>query len=153
MDMRINNEMWESLCEEVAENFSSGQLISHSWLREKFGIEETDISNFETTEEYDRERDRLQFMYMGMVETLRTTMLNEYKMYMKNSRGEGYTIVNPKDQASMAYKMLIRDVDSSIKGTKMIMYNVRDVPTEQKAKDDDLRAKVGFMEQMFNNLK
>ena len=80
-------------------------------------------------------------------------MLNEYKMYMKNSRGEGYTIVNPKDQASMAYKMLIRDVDSSIKGTKMIMYNVRDVPTEQKAKDDDLRAKVGIMEQMFNNLK
>lgn len=151
--MRINNEMWESLCEEVAENFSSGQLISHSWLREKFGIEETYISNFETTEEYDRERDRLQFMYMGMVETLRTTMLNEYKMYMKNSRGEGYTIVNPKDQASMAYKMLIRNVDSSIKGTKMIMYNVRDVPTEQKAKDDDLRAKVGIMEQMFNNLK
>lgn len=151
--MRINNEMWESLCEEVAENFSSGELISHSWLREKFGIEETVISNFETTEEYNRERDRLQFMYMGMVETLRTTMLNEYKMYMKNSRGEGYTIVNPKDQASMAYKMLIRDVDSSIKGTKMIMYNVRDVPTEQKAKDDDLRAKVGIMEQMFNNLK
>lgn len=27
MDMRINNEMWESLCEEVAENFSSGELI------------------------------------------------------------------------------------------------------------------------------
>ena len=36
---------------------------------------------------------------------------------------------------------------------RMIMYNVRDVPTEQKAKDDDLRAKVGIMEQMFNNLK
>ncbi len=148
-----NNDMWESLCEEIAENFSDGQLITHSWLKGKFGIEEIDISGFDTSDEYNKERDKMQFMYMGMVETLRITMLNEHKMYMKNSRGEGYTIVSPKDQTTIAYKMLLRDVNRSIKDTKLIMGNVRDLPTEQKAKDDDLRAKVGIMEQMFNNLK
>ena len=147
------NYIMENICEQIATEFSDGQIISHSWLKDKFGIEEKDISDFKSTEEYNKERDKMQFQYLALIEKLRDTLLEDYKMYMRNSRGEGYVIVKPDDQTTIAYKTMVKDISGSIKEAKQIMYNVRDVKAEQKAKDDDLRAKIGIMEQMFNNLK
>ena len=148
-----SNEFLENICEQIATEYSDGQIISHEWLKDMLGIEDKDIADFESTEEYNKERDKTQFQYMSLFEKLRDTMLEDYKMYLRNSRGEGYVIVKPDEQTTIAYRTMVKDVSGSIKDAKAIMSNVRDVQAEQKAKDDDLRAKVGIMEQMFKNLK
>ena len=147
------NPLMELISERIATEHHDGRLISHSWLKGQFGIAAPKITDFKDTEEYDRERDRAQFQYMAMVEKLRDTLLFGYKMYMMNVHGEGYVIIRPDDQTTLAYKGLVSDITDGIRDAKEIMYNVREVSPEQKSKDDDLRAKMGLIEQMFKSVR
>lgn len=94
-----------------------------------------------------------QFSYMTLVDTLRWQLLESEKMYIKNVRGDGYTVLNPKDQTQYGYDELLKTVKQAIKEADVIMTNVRSVPNEQQYKDNDLRAKCSILKQMLSSIK
>ena len=62
--IEINSDAWISLLDDIATNYSDGKLISHEWLKEKFGLKRLVIEDFETTEDFIRELQMQQFSYM-----------------------------------------------------------------------------------------
>lgn len=151
--IEVNSDAWVSLIEEIVTNYSDGKLISHEWLKDKFGLKQLLIEDFENTEDFIKGLQIQQFSYMTLVDTLRWQLLENEKMYIKNVRGDGYTVLNPKDQTQYGYDELLKTVKQAIKEADVIMTNVRSVPNEQQYKDNDLRAKCSILKQMLSSIK
>lgn len=144
---------WASFVSEVASIYGEGQLISHEWLKDKFGLKVLNISDFDSIDDFLKARDDQQWAYMTCVDALRWALLEQEKMYMRNIRGDGYEIIRPEDQVKFGYDEFSKGIKKAIKEANLIMNNVLKVPSEQQAKDNDLRAKFGLMKQMLEAIK
>ena len=151
--IEVNSDAWVSLLGEIAGNFSDGKLIPHDWLKRRFGLGDLKVDDFDTVDDFIKGLQMQQFAYMTLIDTLRWQLLENEKMYIRNIRGDGYTIVNATDQTQYGYDSFIRDVKQAIKEADMIMNNVRNVPSERQAKDNDLRAKCSILKQLLQNIK
>ena len=152
--IEIGSDGWNSLLSEIAANYADGSLIKHEWLKEKFGLKKIILGDYESVEDFIKAIDTQQFCYMSLVDRLRWQLLSDYKMFIKNIRGDGYTIIQPKEQVQYAYDCLTADIKKALKEATAIMGNVRKYSDfEQQAKDSDIRAKIGMMKQMFSGIK
>ena len=137
--IEVGSDGWLGLLAEIADKFGDGSLIKHEWLKEKFGLKELALEDYETVSDFLKAIEIQQFAYMSLVDKLRWELLSEYKMYIRNIRGEGYEILRPEDQTQYGYDSFIDDV--------------KKVDLTQQAKDNDLRAKFGIMKQMLSSIK
>lgn len=152
--IEIGSDGWNALLSEIAANYADGSLIKHGWLRGKFGIKPLNIDDFETVEDFLKSLDMQQFLYMSLVDRLRWQMLDDYKMFIRNVRGLGYAIIQPKEQVQYAYDRLTSDIKKAFREATAIMVNVRRYTDfEQQAKDADARAKIGLMKTMFSGIR
>lgn len=151
--IEVGSDGWMSLMEEIYTKFGDGSLIAHEWLKYKFGLKKLSFKDYETIDDFLKAIEIQQFAYMSLVDKLRWQMLEEYKAYIKNQRGDGYIILRPEDQTQYGYNSFIDDVKKAIRVAGMIMNNVSPVNMEQQSKDNDLRAKFGMMKQMLNSIR
>jgi hypothetical protein len=143
----------EEIIEKLIADFSPGELITHSLLKQLFNISDPEINKFDNTSAFVFELQNIQFAYMSMIDKLRDDLLKNERYYLKNVRGDGYTLLPPKDQVSYAYDQGLGDIKKAIKQAKSIMMNIRyeDIPQEQLAKDNELLNKMSNFAQMFRN--
>lgn len=151
--IEINSEAWISLLDEIINKFEAGTLIAHDWLRHKFTLEKLHYEDFESTEDFVKAIQMQQFAYMTLVDTLRWQLLEERNVYLKNIRGDGYTLLPAKEQVKYGYDEFLKTVKTAIKQADLIMNNVLPVPLEQQAKDNDLRARCSMLKQMLLSVK
>lgn len=151
--IEINSEAWCSLLDEIQSKFEAGCLIPHDWLKHKFTLERLHYEDFESTEDFVKAIQMQQFAYMTLVDTLRWQLLEERSIYLKNIRGDGYTILPSKEQVKYGYDEFLKTVKVAIKQADLIMNNVLSVPVEQQAKDNDLRARCSMLKQMLLSVK
>lgn len=90
---------------------------------------------------------------MSIVDALRWELLENENMYLKNVRGDGYEILNAKDQTQFGFDRFNDGLRKLIKETNLIMNNVRTVNCEQQSKDNDLRAKYAAMRMMLETIR
>ena len=88
---------FEGLEEEILSTFKDGQLISHEWMKLKFGITPLCWEDYKDVQKLFQAKDKQQFDYMTLVDKLRWDMLKRKKCYLKNVFGAGYVIV-PKEE-------------------------------------------------------
>lgn len=152
--IEIDSDGWNSLLSEIAANYADGSLIKHEWLKEKFGLKKIILGDYDSVEDFIKAIDTQQFCYMSLVDRLRWQLLSDYKMFIKNIRGDGYTIIQPKEQVQYAYDCLTADIKKALKEATAIISNVRRFNDfEQQAKDADTRSRIGMMKQMFSGIK
>lgn len=151
--MGFTQDGWSSFIGQIVAEYGDGKLISHLWLREKFGFKELQLSDFEDLESFLKARDIQQMTYGNAIEALRWELLKQEKMYFRNIFGEGYQIIRPDEQVQYGYDSFIKDIKKAIREAGLIMSNVRQVDFSQQAKDNDLRAKFGVMKQMLSSIK
>lgn len=151
--IEVGSDGWMSLLGEIAVQYGDGKLIKHEWLKDKFGLKVLRLGDFETVDDFLKSIDLQQFAYMSLVDKLRWNLLEEYKMYIKNQRGEGYIILRPEEQTQYGYDSFVDDVKKAIRVAGLIMNNVQKIDVAQQAKDNDLRAKFGVMKQMLGSIK
>lgn len=151
--IEVGTDGWFNLLEEISVKFGSGNLILHEWLKDKFGFKKPELSKYESVDDFLKAVELQQFAYMSLVDKLRWDLLKEYKMYIRNIRGEGYEILRPEDQTQYGYNSFVDDVKKAIRLAGLIMNNVQMVDPAQQAKDNDLRAKFGVMKQMLGSIK
>lgn len=149
----MTDEILKDLAAEIVEQFSDGQLITHKWLRKRCGIEQLDYSDYGNVSDFIEALQMQQFQYMNICTEIRNILLEDYNCYFKNDRGDGYTILNPKEQTQFGYDRFQEKLRKLIKETNLIMNNVRAVNGEQQAKDNDLRAKYAAMKMMLESVK
>lgn len=151
--IEIGSDGWFGLLYEIAETFGDGSLIKHEWLKERFGLKELVLEEYDSVKDFLNAIETQQFAYMTLVDRLRWDLLKEYKMYIRNIRGDGYEIVQPNDQTQYGFDTFVGDVKKAIRIAGLIMNNVQQVDLAQQAKDNDLRAKFGIMKQMLGSIK
>lgn len=81
--------------DEILENYTYGDFIKSTWLIESLGVK---YKNQMTLKEYSD----AQFFILSQTDKLKTHLLERNNMALKNVRGDGYLIIFPKDQSSMA---------------------------------------------------
>ena len=151
--IEVGSDGWMSLMSEIADLYGDGGMIKHEWLKEKFGLKELQLEDYESVNDFLKAIEIQQFAYMSLVDKIRWDLLKEYKMFLRNQRGEGYYILRPSDQCQYGYDTFIDDVKKAIRLANLIMNNVQPVDLAQQAKDNDLRAKFGVMRQMLSSIK
>ncbi|MGN1217134.1 MAG: hypothetical protein ACI4TD_04070 [Phocaeicola sp.] len=151
--IEVNSEAWVSLLDEISKSYSDGELISHDWLKQMFGLGKIELSDYENIEEFLKALQMQQFAYMQLIETLRWQILKEHKLCIRNIPGSGYIVIKPEDQTQYAYDEFMKTIRKAIRETDLIMNNVRPFFSDQKYKDNDLKARCSMLKQMLGNLK
>lgn len=149
----ISEQGWFDLIDEIATRYGNGQLISHDWLRWRFGLKDLDLGDYPGTAEFINAVRDQQFSYMTLVEKLRIKLLEQLQICIRNVWGEGYEVVPSVDQTRYGYDNFIKDMSKAMKEAKRIMNNVANVDAEQQVKDNDLRAKFAQLTHMINAAK
>ena len=151
--IEVGSDGWMSLMSEIADTYGNGGMIKHEWLKEKFCLKGLQLEDYDSVNDFLKAIEIQQFSYMTLVDKLRWDLLKEYKMFLRNQRGEGYYILRPSDQCQYGYDSFIDDIKKAIHVANLIMNNVQPVDMAQQAKDNDLRAKFGIMRQMLGSIK
>nr|DAF41314.1 MAG TPA: hypothetical protein [Caudoviricetes sp.] len=151
--IEVNSQAWVSLIDEILNGFTTGILIPHEWLKHKFTLEAIRYEDYDSTEDFIKAIQMQQFAYMTLVDTLRWQLLEERSVYLKNIRGDGYTLLSPTEQVRYGYDEFLKTVKGAIKQADAIMNNVLPVPHEQQAIDNDLRARCSMLKQMLLSVK
>lgn len=151
--LKQDTEGWYALLSEIANNYSDGTLIPHEWLKEKLGLKELSIEEFDSVADFVEGLKIQQFAYMSFVDDIRWQLLENEKMCLRNVRGDGYIILNPRDQTKYGYEKFLKDVKKATKEAGLIMNNVKPVSSEQQSKDNDMRAKFSIMQTMLSTIR
>lgn len=155
--LKMDSKRWDTLIEKILSDFAPGELISHQWLRNKLGIKEFKGEQFEdyaSIEALVEAVKRSDLEYMALVETLRSRLLENYKGYLKNVSGEGYTILPADYLMTEAYKQFIKALDNNIRKKEgLCIKYVQPVTAEQQAKDNDTRARYSWFKQRITKDK
>ena len=154
--IEINSDVWYSLVTAIVTTFAPGDLISHEWLHEKFGINDFKTAKLEDYESIDILIDSVrqaEFNYMFLIETLRRQLLEGLYGYLVNIRGEGYMILPYDEQVTYAFKKFMVTLEKSIKKTDLIMKYTPPVSADQQKQDNDTKARYSWFKQAVEKIK
>lgn len=150
----LTSEVLGQFEEELVANFDENQLISHKWLKEKFGLPKLSFEDYgKDVNSYIEAIQLQQFTYMAMVDKLREDLLKNKQCCLRNVWGNGYVIVPSNEQASYGYGQMISDIKKALKQGQDIINNVRPLPMEEQSKYYDTLAKLAKVRDVFANLK
>lgn len=121
----LTSEVLGQFEEELVANFDENQLISHKWLKEKFGLPKLSFEDYgKDVNSYIEAIQLQQFTYMAMVDKLREDLLKNKQCCLRNVWGNGYVIVPSNEQASYGYDQMISDIKKALKQGQDIINNV-----------------------------
>jgi len=80
---------------EAQDEFDYGRIIPHQWLYDHFKLPQPKHGTF-------REIEKWHFDFMAAMDGFREMMLIEFQKSLRNVRGKGWLVVEPKDQTSVA---------------------------------------------------
>jgi len=123
-----------------------GQTISMEQLHNFMELEEPD-----TLEKYKK----YQFEWLGSVENLKDSLLENHQICLMNLRGQGYIICTPDDQVSKAYAKLIKKAQMTLRKAINTLTNVNQSLLSEEGSKTRLEnmAKVAFIKQAINKKK
>lgn len=150
----LTSEVLGQFEEELVANFDENQLISHKWLKEKFGLPKLSLEDYgKDVDAYIEAIQLQQFTYMAMVDKLREDLLKNKQCCLRNVWGNGYVIVPSNEQASYGYDQMMSDIKKALKQGSDIIKNVRPLPMEEQSKYYDTLAQLAKVRDVFANLK
>ena len=152
-EMKIGSQSWVDFQTEIIEKFAAGETIEHDWLKSKFNFKELKFSEFDNELDFIKTLQLQQFAYMSLIDALRWELLENYKVYLRNIRGDGYMILPSSEQVNFAYEKAIDAIKNEIKVADLIMSNTKVVDMEQQQKDNDLRARWSMLKQLLQSVK
>ncbi len=137
---------WRQAVRDFLDTFNYGDLVSHDWLEEHFGMPKIADAKRLTQAEF---RDR-QFDWLANVEAFKAALLHEHQVLLQSVRGEGYRWAPPGEQTAIASKEFERDVKRGFRLAGQRLKNIRaDVLTDdQRREHRDAVAKVAALRGM-----
>ena len=130
---------WDCLIQLIIDSFVPGDLISHEYIKYQFRLKELNYGDYATQSDFEVALQVRQFTYMGLIDKLRTDLLENEQYYLQSVRGEGYQLIPPAEQVNFAYEQAINDIKKVFANSEWIMKNVRrdllDARTRQENAD------------------
>ena len=99
--------------------------------------------------------EKFQFQWLGNVENLKDSLLEEYNICLMNSRGQGYVVCTPDDQVTKVPVKIMRKVRKELRKIISTCTNVNQELLSREGNKIRLEnmAKVAFIKQAMNKKK
>jgi hypothetical protein len=126
------------------DKFKEGDVISKTWLEAHFGMEP--IDGLMSAEDFQKR----QFEWLQNVESFRTELLEQHQICLSVVYGEGYRVVPPGEQTTLAQEKFEREAAKAYKRAALTLKNVRqDQLTDAQRKENmDAIAKLSMLRGM-----
>lgn len=134
---------WKQAVSEFLAEFNYGDMVTHAWMEQRFGMPSITESHRLTAEQF-RER---QFEWLANVEAFKAALLKEHQVCLQSVRGEGYRWVPPHEQTGVA----VKEFESSARkvfrtaGNKLRNLRHLELTDEQRRANMDAIAKVSAL--------
>lgn len=136
---------WKQAVADFLTEHKYGDLVSHEWLAEHFGI--TSLEGQRLTEAQFKRR---QFDLLANVEQFKHELLTKHQIYLQPVRGSGYRWATPGEQTALATKEFERDAGKAFRAVGQRLRNVRlhELSDDQRRENSDAVAKVSQLRGM-----
>jgi len=104
---------------DIALMFDYGDVVTNEWLADNFKLKLPTYGSKKQFEAY-------AFEFLGMLEGVKKSLLEDHKMYLTNVRGKGYLIVLPNRQSDVAVEKLKKSLSSEINKAFRAITNVNE---------------------------
>lgn len=105
----------------LAAGFKEGDVVSHSWLEEHFGMKKLDEDKPLLPADWSAR----QFEWLRNIEAFRTELLEQHQVFLSSVFGEGYRLVPPREQTVIAQERFERESKRSYRKAANTLKNVR----------------------------
>lgn len=103
----------------IAKMFNYGDVVTNEWLADNFKLKLPTYGSKKQFEAY-------AFEFLGMLEGVKKSLLEDHKMYLTNVRGKGYLIVMPNRQSDVAVDKLKKSLSTEINKAFRAITNVNE---------------------------
>lgn len=143
--------VWRQAVQDFLAEFKYGDLVSHRWLEDHFGMPSMVDSQRMTAEEF---RSR-QFAWLASIEAFKAELLRDHQVCLESVRGEGYRWTHPGEQTGVALKEFERDAGKVFRTAGRRLRNIRvaELSDQQRRENLDAVAKLSGIQGMVKVLK
>ncbi|MBY0238469.1 MAG: hypothetical protein K2X55_04060, partial [Burkholderiaceae bacterium] len=126
--------------------FKAGDIVQRAWLESHFGMAVLDEKKPLLPADWNSR----QFVWLRNLDAFRAELLEKHQIYLSNVVGEGYRIVPPAEQTSIAQEKFEREAKKSYRVAANTLKNVRlcELTDEQRKENLDAIAKLSMLRGM-----
>jgi hypothetical protein len=119
--LTLHPEWKQAVQDFLATGFKQGDVVTHAWLEQHFGMDSLDDDKPLLPAAYS---DR-QFTWLRNIESFRAELLEKHQIYLSSVHGEGYRVVPPREQTALAQEKFERDAKKAFRRTANTLKNVK----------------------------
>ncbi|HUW67842.1 MAG TPA: hypothetical protein VMW20_07310 [Candidatus Nanoarchaeia archaeon] len=126
--------LWKQVVIDITQQFSAGQVVTHSWLKNQLKIVEPATGT-------KKQFNSLQIKYMYEVDRIREELLHIHQIYLHSEYQVGYRLLQPSEQTRVVWTKMVKSLRKALKQAHEGLINVRHnnlTTTEQKENSDKL---------------
>jgi hypothetical protein len=128
---------WRQAVEDfLSAGFNQGDLVTHAWLEQRFGMPALADNKPMLPADWSKR----QFAWLRNVEAFRAELLERHQIYLSTVIGQGYRIVPPGEQTSIAQDKYERDARKSYRKTATVLKNVRVTELTESERKENIDA-------------
>lgn len=130
----------------IAAGFKAGDMVSHKWLEQAFGMKPLDATATLTAQAF---QDR-QFDWLQSIEAFKAELLQDHQILLSSVRGEGYRYVPPGEQTRLSTDKFEADARRVYRKAADRLKNVRaaELTESQRRENSDAIARLAMLRGM-----
>jgi hypothetical protein len=105
----------------LAAHFREGDIVSHAWLEEHFGMTKL----VEDKPLLPADWNLRQFEWLRNIESFRAELLEDHQIFLSSVFGQGYRVVPPREQTAVAQDKFEREAKRSYRKAANTLKHVR----------------------------
>ena len=138
---------WKQAVEDfLSEHVADGEILTHAWLEQRFGMKPLGNDDVLTPSEY---QDR-QFTWLRNLDAFRDELLESHRIFLASVPGRGYRVVPAQEQTAVAQEKFEREARKAYRRAANTLRHVRvDQLSEPERKENsDAIAKLAMLRGM-----
>lgn len=136
----------QAIADYFAAQFKDGDIVSHAWLEEHFGLEALGDDSKLTAQDF-KER---QFKWLACIENFKRELLEQHQIFLASVHGEGYRVTPPAEQTAIAAEKYETEAKRSYRTAALRLKNVRltELTDDQRRENMDAIVKLSMLRGM-----
>lgn len=133
----------------LAEGFKSGDILSHAWLEQRFGLDPVNDDSKLTALAF-RER---QFRWLSCIEGFKSELLKQHRVCLASVFGQGYRVTPPAEQSELATDAFEGEVTRAYRkaALRLKFIRIEELTNEQRRENADAVARLSMLRGMHKN--
>ncbi len=141
----------QALLDFTQAGFAPGDVISHAWLAEHFGMPVLDDASALTVAEYQSR----QFEWLENIEAMKKALLERHQICLVSVHGQGWRWVPPHEQSDTAVKHFEREARRAYRkaGARLTHIRAAELTDRQRQENMDAIGRLSMLQGMHRAIE